>query len=112
MINYSIFFIIEAIGREVTSDKSEACADVETYIDLFESLSVDGDFFGLIDVNDVCLQIRFEGENRQYWIEVPRPDLKGSYGAYINYDSAIKVLRDLPSTLPLEGLSGFEFIAW
>ena len=81
-------------------------------MDLLASLSSDGDFFGLIDERETCLQVRFEDEANRYWIEVPRPDLGGSYGAYFSFDDAAQIFEKLPALFPDIGFPGFEFTAW
>ncbi len=81
-------------------------------MELLASLSSDGDFFGLIDEDGTCLQFRFEDEKNQYWIEVPRPDLSGSYGAHLSFDDAAKIVETLPSLFPDSGFDGFDFSSW
>lgn len=109
---YSIFFSIEAIGRDVSSDMPESCSDIDTYLDLFRALNSEGDFFGLIDSNKVCLQVMYKRDTEQYLIEVPRPDLRGSYGSYFTIEESAKILKSLPETFPLEGFLGFKFMSW
>jgi len=109
-MNHSIFFSIESIGRDVSSNNPESYADIRTLLDLFLSLKHKDDFLGLIDKNETCLQILFG--SKKYWIEVPRPDLGGSYGTYLTHESILDTLQNLPDTFPLKGLNGFEFKPW
>jgi hypothetical protein len=111
-MSYSVFFSIEAIGRAVDSASPESCSGTDTIIELLASLSVEGDFFGVIDERGTCLQVRFENDENHYWLEVPRPDLGGSYGARFSFDEATKLLEDLPNLFPETGFSGFEFSSW
>ncbi len=107
-----VFFRIEALGREVDAANPETCSGLDTIMELLASLSSDGDFFGLLDETDTCLQVRFEDERNQYWVEVPRPDMGGSYGAHLNFDDAVKIFKDLPERFPNTGFQGFEFVSW
>lgn len=109
---HGLFFCIEAIGRAVDSSAPETCSGPDTILELLASLSVEGDFLGLIDERGTCLQIRFENEENPYWLEVPRPDLGGSYGAHFSLDDVAKILENLPDLLPQSGFSGFKFCAW
>ena len=111
-MSYGVFFCIEAIGRTVDSAAPEVCSGIDTIIELLSSLSVEGDFFGLIDSRNRCLQVRFEDNENRYWLEVPRPDLSGSYGAHFSFDEASKVFEELPDLIPERGFSRFEFLSW
>jgi hypothetical protein len=111
-MSYSVFFSIEAIGRTVDSASPESCSGAETISELFVSLSAEGDFFGLIDERGMCFQIRFEREVNPYLLEIPRPDLSGSYNAQYSFGDAANVLEKLPDLFPKTGFSRFEFLAW
>ena len=111
-MRYQVFFSIEAIGRVVTSESPEYCSDATVYSELFASLKVSGDFFGLIDSNGACLQVMYEPEIDLYWFEVPRPDKGGSFGKYHTFDAAVEALKTLPETFPSKGLNEFEFNEW
>ncbi len=111
-MSYAVFFSIEAIGRRVDASSPEYCSGTDTAIELLASLSTEGDFFGLIDGDGTCLQFRFEDEENPYWLEVPRPDLSGSYGAHFSFDEAAKIVASLPVIFPDKGFESFEFSAW
>jgi hypothetical protein len=111
-MSHSVFFSIDAIGRAVDSARPESCSGTDTILELLASLSVEGDFFGLFDERNVCLQVRYESEENHYWLEVPRPDLGGSYGAHFSFDDAAKVFENLPDLFPETGFSGFGFSSW
>ena len=96
----------------VKSADAEACSGSDTALELLAALAVEGDFFGLVDSKDVCLQVRYEDEADPYWVEVPRPDLGGSFGARYSYDRAQKLFNKLPATFPDTGFLGFEFTPW
>jgi len=111
-MSYSVFFNIEAIGRDVDSASPESISGTDTILELLASLGVEGDFFGLIDERAACLQVRLQNDVKPYWLEVPRPDLGGSYGAQLSFDEAAKLLESLPDLFPNTGFSGFEFLSW
>ena len=81
-------------------------------MDLLASLSSEGDFFGLFDERETCLQVRFEDAPNRYWVEVPRPDLGGSFGAHLVFEDAVEIFENLPEVFPDSGFPGFEFISW
>ncbi len=111
-MSYGVFFSIEALGRRVDSSSPEYCTGTDTAIELLSSLSSDGDFFGLIDEDGTCLQVRFEDEENRYWLEVPRPDLSGSYGAHFSFEAASNAVENLAGLIPDTGFDGFEFTSW
>lgn len=111
-MSYSVFFSIEAIGRHVDSANPESISGTETILELLASLSAEVDFFGIIDEQAVCLQVRLQSDVKPYLIEVPRPDSGGSYGAQLSFGEATKLLKNLPDTIPNSGFSGFEFLSW
>lgn len=111
-MSYGVFFSIEALGRVVDSTSPESCPEKDTALELLVSLSSEGDFFGLIDESETCLQVRFEDDANQYWVEVPRPDLGGSYGAHYSFDDAAAIFENLQPLFPSTGFPGFEFISW
>ena len=111
-MTYGVFFSIEAIGRTVDADNPESCPDTSTILELLACLSTDGDFFGLVDEQNRVLQVRFEDVDLPYWLEIPRPDLGGSYGAHFSYEGAMAILGELPSHFPEEGFPMFEFLSW
>ncbi|MDJ0917675.1 MAG: hypothetical protein QNJ05_07920 [Woeseiaceae bacterium] len=78
-------------------------------MELLASLSSEGDFFGLTDADGTCLRFSFEDERNRYWLEVPRPDLSGSYGAHLSFEGAARIVENLPTLFPITGFDGFEF---
>ena len=111
-MSYGVFFRIEALGRIVDSAAPEYCSGTDTAMELLASLSSEGDFFGLTDEDGTCLRFTFEDEKNRYWVEVPRPDLSGSYGAYFSFDDAARIVETLPGSFPDSGFAGFEFASW
>ena len=72
----------------------------------------DREFFGVTDDRGTTLQAMYNSELDEYWFEVPRPDLGGSYGASLGWDAATDLLKAVQAPIPLEGFDGFEFQSW
>lgn len=54
----------------------------------------------------------YYADEDQYWFEVLNPKLKGSYGVYLSFNSAINLIKSITGNFPSEGYSSFEFNSW
>jgi len=79
---------------------------------LLDSLKHDGDFFGLVDENNNTLQVIYDSDEDTYWVEIPVPEKKGSYGIVLFYDELIKLLEILPPLFDPKSFPDFEFGKW
>ncbi len=100
------------IGEPVDSD-SPVEIEVAVLVDQYlPSLKTDGEFFGAIDSEGTVLQVAYLSDEDEYWIETPRPDLGGSYGAKFDFVAAKALLVGLEATFPQEGFETFQFQSW
>jgi hypothetical protein len=75
-------------------------------------LDEDGDFFGLIDDEGTTLQVMYSGDDDSYWIEIPRPDKRGSFGCRLSFDLITDVFKVLPARFSQATLPMLKFEAW
>jgi hypothetical protein len=109
---YQAFYDIAGMGDQVTGDSPIEMELADVYTDVFPFMKEDGDFFGLIDTKGTTLQALYHAADDTYWLEVPRPDLNGSFGAYLTFDEASDLIKSIDGDFPLEGFSGFRFNGW
>ncbi|MCB1581760.1 MAG: hypothetical protein KDI92_01770 [Xanthomonadales bacterium] len=113
MMNYKAYFYSTCLNLDVASEHA-----VEMNLDQFckeiiPNIKDDRDFCGLIDSSDNALQTIYEEEHEKYWVEVPRPDLQGSYGLHMSEDSVINLFKSLTGEdFPLQGFAHFTFSKW
>lgn len=78
-------------------------------LDIFDNLPEDdGSFFGIVDEDDEALQ--FIKYNKYVWlIEIPKPDLGGSYQGYFTKNKCRKIISEVFAGLPLSQVTGLSF---
>ncbi|GAA6140172.1 hypothetical protein NBRC116583_39200 [Arenicella sp. 4NH20-0111] len=106
------FYSIQRLGNEVSATSPIPIELADVYSRIFPFVKEDKEYFGLIDTNGTTLQAMYYCEEDLYWFEVPRPDLEGSYGCYLNFDQAADLIKTLENTFPQKGFEGFEFNSW
>lgn len=109
---YRAFYNIIRLGKEVPSQDAHEVELADLYSNIFPSMKEDREFFGLIDSQDTVLQAMYDEDADQYWFEVPRPDLQGSFGSSLSFDAAMDLIKSLDGLFPKEGFEGFEFQFW
>lgn len=78
-------------------------------LDIFNNLpEEDGSYLGLVDENNEALQ--FTKYNKYVWlIEIPKPDLGGSYQGYFTKNKCRKIISEVFAGLPLSQVTGLSF---
>jgi hypothetical protein len=107
-----VFYNVVRLSEEVASEDAREMVLADVYSDIFPLVREDKDFLALIDAEGTTLQIMYDEDADHYCIEVPRPDLQGSFGTNISFDEAIDLIKSLKGLFPREGFEGFEFQAW
>ena len=84
-------------------------ASIWQAIDIFDNLPEDdGSFVGVVDENLESLQ--FMKYNKYVWlIEIPKPDLGGSYQGYFTKNKCRKIISEVFDGLPLSQVAGLSF---
>lgn len=100
------------MGDEVLANATVSIELADVYSELFPLMKEDREFFGLVDSKGTTLQAMYHSEKDNYWFEVPRPDIEGSFGLYLTFDKAADLIKSIEGDFPLEGFSGFEFNSW
>ncbi|MGI9235255.1 MAG: hypothetical protein ACR2RD_16605 [Woeseiaceae bacterium] len=109
---YRAYYNIIRLKEEVTSQDAREVELADVYSNIFPLMKEDREYFGLIDSQGTVLQAMYDEDEDQYWFEVPRPDLKGSFGSNLSFDAAMDLIKSLDGLFPKEGFEGFEFQAW
>ena len=109
---YRVFYNVIRLSEEVASQDAREIELADVYTDIFPLVKEDREFIGLIDAEGTVLQAMYDEGADQYWFEVPRPDLQGSFGTNLSFDAAIDLIKSLDGLFPREGFEGFEFQAW
>ena len=81
---YRAFYNIIRLDQEVTSQDASEVELADVYSKMLPLMKEDREFFGLIDSQGTTLQAMYDEDADQYWFEVPRPDLQGSFGASLS----------------------------
>jgi hypothetical protein len=76
----------------VPSDHAKALAVAE------KALSSKDDFVGFIDADETTLQFLVDGAD-SVWVDIPAPELKGSYGVHTNRVGALQIIGRLSAPL-------------
>lgn len=108
---FHVFYHFYGNGASVDSNAPISMNVADIYSPLLGQLSEDGDFIGLIDAQGETLQVMYEAENDEYWIEVINVS-QGSHGKHMGFDELTDFFKALPERFQSDIISGSEFIAW
>jgi hypothetical protein len=111
-LKYLGFYNSLQVGEPIDSDEPIEVEGDEFFEKLLPSLKADGEFFGVIDSAGTVLQVAYLSDEEEYWVETPRPDLGGSFGAKFDFDGVKSLLYSLEGIFPEEGLESFQFQSW
>jgi len=111
-LKYLGFYNSLEAGEPIDSDNPIEVEADAFFEKLLPSLKEDGEFLGVIDSEGTVLQVAYLSDEDEYWIETPRPDLGGSFGAKFDFDAAKALLNSLESVFPPEGFESFQFQSW
>lgn len=111
-MKYLGFYNSARAGEPVDSDSPIEIDGDDFFERLLPSLKEDGEFLGVIDSEGTVLQVAYLSDEDEYWIETPRPDLGGSFGAKLDFDGAKSLLDSLGAVFPLDGYDSFQFQPW
>ena len=109
---YRVFYNIIRLGEEITAEDAREVELADVYSNIFPLMKEDREFFGLIDSQGTTLQAMYDASADSYWFEVPRPDLRGSFGANLSFDDAVDLIKSLDGLFSRKGGEGFDFQAW
>lgn len=109
---YRVFYNVIRLSEEVAAQDARGMVLADVYTDIFPLVKEDKEFLGLIDAEGTVLQAMYDESAGHYWMEVPRPDLQGSFGINLSFGEAINLIKSLDGLFPCDGFEGFEFQAW
>jgi hypothetical protein len=109
---YRVFFCFCATGRSVDADDAIEMNEADIYSELLGQLTEEGDFIGLMDANEVTLQVMYEKAADRFWVEIPCPDKGGSYGRHLHFDELVDLFKGLPANFSPSELPSLVFDAW
>ena len=109
---FKVFYAFQESGRQVPADAPVEMLEADIYSELLGEFERDRDFIGLIDSAGVTLQVLYEADHDQYWVELPEPAMSGSHGRYFSFDELADLLRNLPECFTISAFPGLEFQSW
>lgn len=109
---YRIFFDAVRLDEPLEAANAIPTAASEIVEEYFPLIKEDREYLGIIDDNGTTLQIMYSSEEDRYWVEVPCPAERGSYGTFLEFEEVYGLLRRLPPSFPVKGFPGFTFQAW
>ena len=108
---YQVFYYFGASEREISS-ADPVRVSVESLLDeLIPALSNQDDYIGLLDSEGNILQLSLD-DDRGFWVELPAPDERRSYGRSMIASELTELLHRLPAQLELSRFAGFEPRPW
>lgn len=111
MTEYHVFYNLVRLEEPIEADDPLSATSQEVMNTLFPLLKDEGEYLGLTDSRGTTLQMIVTGDE-QYWVEVPNPEVNGSFGTRMDWDEVRELLRSLPAFFPTMGFDGFEFVEW
>lgn len=111
ILQYRVFYSAVRLG-DISAENAIDMELADVYSEVLPVLKEHREYFGLVDSDGTTLQVMYDEEKDQYWFEVPRPDLGGSFGVSLSFDAALDLIKSLDDPFPPEGFEGFEFQSW
>ena len=96
MNRYKVFYSFGG-GARGRDDDGVEMSEADIYSKMLGALKEDGDFFGLVDEHGTILQVMYQSEDDSYWIEIPRPEIRGAFGCALSFDEITDVFKTLPA---------------
>ena len=93
MSKLEIFYYCESLNESVDSDAPVMMEQDQLVEGCNKWLLDNGDFFGITNHDDVTLQFMKTNSDR-VWMEIPDPELQGSFGKYTTLSDLGKLLSD------------------
>jgi len=110
-VQVTVFYFQSATGKNVSSDDG-LVMDIDDVCDqLLPEIRPPDDFLGVVDVAGTTVQVA--ANETDFWVEIPVPAKKGSYGMTVGSRAEmIELFRGLPETFSVEDFAGFAFKSW
>ena len=109
MSSYTVFYYIAEPPLSVAPEDGLRMEGSYVLRELLGRLRTDGDVLGLIDDQDTTLQLLYDAASASYWVEIPVPAEKGSYGADLTFDGVVDLFRQLPDRFEVANFLEFAF---
>lgn len=110
-MRYRVFYTCYETD-DVVESNNPLVTDRENMISIAQQvLRGDGDYFGIIDENDVTLQLMVVGSDRLR-IEVPEPSERGSYARTITLTDLESELLAISPLFDRTKMTGLVFEPW
>jgi hypothetical protein len=108
-MTYKAFYSLYENDLHVSSQRPRAVEPDVLFYEVFAQMGHDGDFLGIVDDSGAVLQIAYEKSSDMYWVEIPTPKEKGSFGYWLTFDRTSDVLRGLPSAFVPNAFPNMKF---
>lgn len=84
----------------------------DIYSELLGKLALTSDYIGLIDSDENTMQVMYQLDTDQYWLEVIDEAQQGSHGRFFTFDEITDVFKSLPEKFSTKVFSGLKFNKW
>ena len=110
-MKFKVFYSCYTTNDHIDS-KAPIEYDKDTMIDLaLHTLRGEGDFYGLIDDNDLVFQFIFNSD-RSISLDIPIPEKQGSFIKKMNIDEIERILISLSNPIIIEKIKGLKLEYW
>ncbi len=109
---FDVFYWLQEPNEEVAANRPVAMQVDDVIANLVPRMTREGDFVGLVDQNDNTLQFRRHLAQQAFWVEIPAPEQRGSFGSLVASTQLADLLRSLPATIKPTSFPQFRFQAW
>ena len=111
-MSYKVFYYFHRTDDKVLSSRPTQMERAAIYGKLIGQLQEEDDFLGVIDENDNTLQVIYYQDESKYWVEIPIPEKRASYGKYMSMDELVACIKTLPKTFSRKVFPDFELRKW
>lgn len=110
--NYKVFYCVHHKAECVSSENPKTMSRQDALAVMKTVVAEKDAFLGFVDSKDVTLQF-YAQEPHKIWVEIPTPEMKGSFGTLLSEPKALDVVRNLSGDFEGEKKAlGLKFQAW
>ncbi len=109
---YGVFYCFYGSKEEVSNNLPLSLEPSEVVSRLLPKLSSDSDFLGIVDSNGVTVQFMLHKAENRVWMEIPVPQERGSYGAYLPPEELRSIIEGLSGQFHLRHFPMLKFQSW
>ena len=109
---FGVFYCFHGNNEMIASDLPLSMDLDEVVSRLLPKLISDSDFLGIVNSNGVTLQFMYHKAGNRFWMEIPVPEKRGSYGSYLSPAELHARVESLPSGFSISTFPELQFQSW